>query len=80
MVSTKVLDVNATMLCAGGVVNKDSCQSDSGGPLVNVSGNLIGVVSWGNRCGLASYPGAYSRVSVVTSWITTTTGGGVKVV
>uniref|UniRef100_K3WIS5 Peptidase S1 domain-containing protein n=1 Tax=Globisporangium ultimum (strain ATCC 200006 / CBS 805.95 / DAOM BR144) TaxID=431595 RepID=K3WIS5_GLOUD len=65
----KVLSIDSTMVCAGGVANKDSCQGDSGGPLINSAGTLIGVVSWGNGCGLAGYPGVYSRVSTVASWI-----------
>ncbi|KAF1323891.1 Serine protease trypsin-like protein, partial [Globisporangium splendens] len=65
----KVLKVDSTMVCAGGVANKDSCQGDSGGPLINSAGTLIGVVSWGNGCGLAGYPGVYSRVSVARTWI-----------
>lgn len=51
-----------------GVANKDSCQDDSGGPLVVKSGVngmdvLIGVTSWGRGCGQAGYPGMYARVS-----------------
>ncbi|TYZ51256.1 hypothetical protein PybrP1_001868 [[Pythium] brassicae (nom. inval.)] len=69
-----VLNVDSTMLCAGGVVNKDSCQGDSGGPLIDSASRLIGVVSWGNGCGLAGSPGVYSRVSAARSWILSTTG------
>ncbi|KAF4319267.1 hypothetical protein G195_006617 [Phytophthora kernoviae 00238/432] len=68
----KVLDVDSTMLCAGGVLDKDSCQGDSGGPLILEQSDedvLIGVVSWGNGCGLAGYPGVYARVSVAVEWL-----------
>jgi len=63
----------AVMLFAGGVVtDKDSCQGDSGGPLsYDESGKhiQIGVVSWGNECGLLNNPGAYADVSVFRTWI-----------
>jgi len=63
----------AVMLFAGGVVaDKDSCQGDSGGPLsYDDSGKhiQIGVVSWGNGCGLINNPGAYAEVSVFRTWI-----------
>ncbi|KAF1323954.1 Serine protease trypsin-like protein, partial [Globisporangium splendens] len=71
----RVLSIDSTMLCAGGVANRDSCQGDSGGPLINSAGTLIGVVSWGNGCGLAGYPGVYARVSVARSWITANAPG-----
>ncbi|RLN97141.1 hypothetical protein BBJ28_00026850 [Nothophytophthora sp. Chile5] len=60
------------MVCAGGQTNKDSCQGDSGGPLISemsAEDVLIGVVSWGNGCGLAGYPGVYARVSSGREWI-----------
>ncbi len=51
---------------------KDSCQGDSGGPLMyNNNGQwyLSGVVSFGNVCGVSSYPGVYTRTSAYLSWI-----------
>jgi len=48
---------------------KDACQGDSGGPLItkdvdnNGAATLIGVVSWGNGCGMKNSPGMYSEVS-----------------
>lgn len=69
----QVLSIDSTMICAGGQANRDSCQGDSGGPLT-VNDVQVGVVSWGNGCGLAGYPGVYARVSVVKSWISSTTG------
>lgn len=55
--------------------NKDACSGDSGGPLVvpvSDGYKLAGLVSWGSsNCN--TY-GAYTRLSLFESWITTKTG------
>ncbi|XP_011180897.2 trypsin [Zeugodacus cucurbitae] len=56
-----------TMVC-GYALDKDSCQGDSGGPLV-ADNKLVGVVSWGKGCAKAGYPGVYSDVASLVSWV-----------
>ncbi|XP_026666904.1 trypsin-4-like isoform X2 [Ceratina calcarata] len=67
--------ITRRMICAGYVNDggKDACQGDSGGPLVQHD-KLIGIVSWGFGCARPSYPGVYTRVTVVRRWITQKTG------
>lgn len=68
---SRYLGVNITprMICAGfrkgGV---DSCQMDSGGPLV-YNDKLIGIVSWGSGCAQPKKPGVYAKVSEYLEWI-----------
>ncbi|KAI4459635.1 polyserase-related [Holotrichia oblita] len=67
-------DVTDSMLCAGYMSGgRDACQGDSGGPLV-INGQLIGIVSWGEGCARANFPGVYASVSYSTSFITDITG------
>lgn len=66
-------EITDNMLCAGVPEGgQDACQGDSGGPLI-VYGNgqawLAGIVSWGQGCGLADYPGVYTRVAKFDRWI-----------
>ncbi|KAL4092966.1 hypothetical protein PRIC1_011955 [Phytophthora ramorum] len=76
--------VDSSMVCAGGVLNRDSCFGDSGGPLIVEAGAgsstedvVVGIVSWSkdDTCGREGYPGIYSRVSSARPWIDSIIGG-----
>ncbi|KAM8717508.1 hypothetical protein ACLKA7_004236 [Drosophila subpalustris] len=54
-------------ICAG-AAGKDSCEGDSGGPLIYM-GKLVGIVSWGYRCGNPHYTGVYANVPQLRNWI-----------
>ncbi|PSN49650.1 hypothetical protein C0J52_14795 [Blattella germanica] len=66
--------ITARMICAA-VENggKDSCQGDSGKPLV-ADGRLTGVVSWGVGCGSPGYPGVYANVASLRDFVVSETG------
>ena len=67
----------ATMVCAGVVAGGiDSCIGDSGGGLVDERRTPVvaGIVSFGEGCALAGYPGIYTRVTTYADWITATSG------
>lgn len=44
------------------------CQGDSGSPLV-CAGEVHGLVSWGQGCAVANYPGVYVKVCEFVYWI-----------
>ncbi len=61
-------------ICAGlEQGGRDSCQADSGGPLVATRSDgcpyQIGVVSWGSGCAAEKSYGVYTRVSQHAAWI-----------
>lgn len=68
------------IICAGSPQGgKDACKGDSGGPLVyrdpdTAKPILAGVVSMGEECGLAEFPGVYTKVAKALEFITNITG------
>lgn len=72
--ATRNINIGSSQICAGGEFIKDSCDGDSGGPLMR-QGNvwyLEGVVSYGRGCGLENWPGVYTRVRNYMDWIEAT--------
>ena len=71
-------ELTNNMICAGYLEGgKDSCQGDSGGPLIsyeNGQSQLIGIVSWGDRCAEPNKSGIYTNVQNYISWIESNTG------
>ncbi|XP_047197313.1 granzyme A-like [Hippoglossus stenolepis] len=63
--------ITSGMICAGsdGTNEADTCGGDSGGPLM-CSGGLVGVTSFGTKCGRIDKPGVYSYLTEEQlSWI-----------
>lgn len=65
--------LHKSFVCAGGVINEDTCYGDGGGPLVcpidYEKYTQIGIVSWGVGCGEANVPGVYTNVALFRDWI-----------
>ncbi|XP_016991150.1 serine protease 7 [Drosophila rhopaloa] len=74
--ATRNIHLISSQLCVGGEFYRDSCDGDSGGPLMRRGFDQAwyqeGVVSFGNRCGLEGWPGVYTRVSDYMDWILNT--------
>lgn len=73
-----IADIGNTQICAGGKVGEDSCNGDSGGPLMNIESvdgkppayYILGVVSFGATiCGSTPQPGIYTKISSYIEWI-----------
>ncbi|GAB1290729.1 hypothetical protein APTSU1_000595900 [Apodemus speciosus] len=64
--------ITNNMFCLGFLEGgKDSCQLDSGGPVV-CNGQVQGIVSWGDGCALEGKPGVYTKVCNYLNWINQT--------
>ncbi|XP_024125341.2 trypsin isoform X1 [Oryzias melastigma] len=71
-------NITANMICAGHQAGgKDACKGDSGGPLM-CRGRVYGLVSWGNGCADAKFPGVYTAVSRFRRWIDHTIYGSYR--
>jgi transmembrane serine protease 9 len=74
--------ITDAMICAGepspGQAErvKDACQGDSGGPLIAKAPNgawiQVGIVSWGDGCGVPTVHGVYTRLAKFADWVKTT--------
>lgn len=65
-------EISEKQLCAGGLYAVDTCDGDSGGPLMTIKDNYWtaeGIVSFGRGCGLEGWPAIYTRVSSYEDWI-----------
>ncbi|VUC31188.1 unnamed protein product [Clonostachys rosea] len=63
-------NITENMFCAG-TCGKGSCDYDSGGPVIDrVTGEVVGLVSWGTSCVGSDYPGVYVRVGNFVEYIT----------
>ncbi|XP_026481275.1 trypsin-like [Ctenocephalides felis] len=69
--------VNDNMFCAGYIDGGvDTCTGDSGGPIIDMEANQIGITSWGIGCGREHAPGIYTRIgaSSIRNFINVQTG------
>lgn len=66
------ISVNKNQVCAGGMFGFDTCDGDSGNPLMKIvqSGWVVeALVSFGRGCGLEDFPAVYTKVSNYDNWI-----------
>lgn len=55
-------NLRANMHLCAAADGRDSCQNDSGGPLLQ-NGAIVGIVSFGTGCAAQGFPGVYARAS-----------------
>ena len=71
------IGIDNSQVCAG-LGDRDSCSGDSGGPMLSSELNngrwsVIGITSFGVKCGDPRFPGVYTRVDQYLDWISRNT-------
>lgn len=70
--------VTPNVFCAAHPQRK-TCRGDSGGPVMDALGNVVGIVSWGkNNCTGDGQPGVYTRLASYAGWIDGVIGEDLK--
>ncbi|XP_022228356.2 chymotrypsin-2 [Drosophila obscura] len=67
-------DVDLGHVCLQLPAGKGACHGDTGGPLIDSQGRLVGIGNWGVPCALG-YPDVYARTAFYHDWIRTTMNG-----
>ncbi|XP_067628968.1 chymotrypsin-2-like [Eurosta solidaginis] len=67
-------DVDIGHLCTRSSQGEGACHGDTGGPLVNSNGQLVGINNWGVPCG-RGFPDVYAKIFYHAEWIRTTING-----
>ena len=67
------VNIGNDQICAG-LGNKDTCEGDSGGPMLSLERDgsrwsIIGITSFGVDCADTRFPGVYTRVDKYLDWI-----------
>lgn len=65
------ISVSNDQICAGSIEGMDTCDGDSGNPLMKISTSgwvAEGIVSYGRSCG-SDFPAVYTKVSNYDNWI-----------
>lgn len=66
--------VDVGHLCVKPAEGEGFCHGDTGGPLVNSKGKLVGVANWGVPCAQGA-PDVFARISFYNDWIRTSIKG-----
>ncbi|XP_013100070.2 chymotrypsin-2 [Stomoxys calcitrans] len=67
-------DVDEGHLCVKQPAGSGACHGDTGGPLLNSKGQLVGVGNWGVPCA-HGFPDVFARLSFYNDWIRTSIKG-----
>ena len=60
--------IHNSSFCANSNRGNDSCQGDSGGPALS-GRQIVGVTSWGRKCGIRKNPGVYALTAAAKRWV-----------